>query len=124
MAGKNQKTYTAPAPSNYAGPGGGQGTKLPKAVKDAGVRPKAGIVEGFTAREMRKLDRRKKEVLDDPNAGSATGYEMRILDQVPPNFVWDNYDAKKAQAKALINSPFKPGGSVSKKKYRLDKYRK
>ena len=72
---------------------------------------------------MRKLDRRKKAVLDDPNAGSATGYEMRILDQVGP-VDWDNYDAKKAQAKALINSPFKPGGSVSKKKYRLDKYRK
>ena len=28
MAGKNQKTYTAPKPSNYAGPGGGQGTKM------------------------------------------------------------------------------------------------
>ena len=123
MAGKNQKTYTAPEPSNYAGPGGGQGTKLPKAVKDAGVRSTVGIVEGFTEREMRKLDRRKKAVLDDSNAGPATGYEMGILNQVPP-VGFSTYDAKKAQAKALINSPFKPGGSVSKKKYRLDKYRK
>ena len=122
MSGKNQKTYTAPEPSNYAGPGGGQGTKLSKAVKDAGVRPIHETV-GFTRREMEKLDKRKKEVLNDSNAGPATGYEMPILDQVGP-VGWDNYDAKKAQAKALINSPFKPGGSVSKKKYRLDKYRK
>jgi hypothetical protein len=28
MAGKNQKIYTAPKPSNYAGPGAGQGTKM------------------------------------------------------------------------------------------------
>ena len=28
MGGKNQKTYTAPEHSNYAGPGGGQGTKM------------------------------------------------------------------------------------------------
>ena len=120
MGGKNQKRYTAPPPSSYSGPGGGQGTKMRPEIKkliakSEKINPIDFIKKGLPESTTFTPNRPERSYRNRTYERDGIVYESKPRDSIPGALV-RNYMPDLGPPKILVDGIIRTMDYLEKRK--------